>query len=161
MPIVVCSKCGAKNRVDEQTAEKLRPKCGRCGTLLDNRASSAAETSSSSPTDTSTPLTVTDATFQRDVLGAGNLPVLLDCWAPWCGPCRLIAPVLEQLAAESRGKYLIAKLNVDDNPRVAAQFQIQSIPTMLIFKNGALVDRLIGAQPKQTIAARLAAAVSS
>jgi thioredoxin-like negative regulator of GroEL len=65
--------------------------------------------------------------------------------------------VLEQLAAESNGKYLIAKLNVDDNQRVAAQFQIQSIPTMLIFKNGVLVDRLIGAQPKQTIASRLSA----
>ena len=70
----------------------------------------------------------------------------------------MIAPVLEELAAQSKGRYVIGKLNVDDNPRVAAQFQIQSIPTMLIFRNGALVDRLIGAQPKQTIAARLAAA---
>jgi thioredoxin 1 len=70
----------------------------------------------------------------------------------------MIAPVLEELAAQSKGRYVIGKLNVDDNPRGAGQFQIQSIPTMLIFKNGVLVDRLIGAQPKQTIAARLAAA---
>jgi len=158
MPVVVCSKCGAKNRVDEQAAEKLQPKCGRCGTPLE--AGNAA-TGQSGTIDTSTPLVITDATFQRDVLGARNQPVLLDCWAPWCGPCRMIAPVLEQLAAESKGKYVIAKLNVDDNPRVAEQFRIQSIPTMLIFKNGALVDRLIGAQPKQTIAARLAAAASA
>ena len=70
----------------------------------------------------------------------------------------MIAGFLDQLAAESKGRYLIAKLNVDDNPRVARQFQVQSIPTLLIFKNGALVDRMVGAQPKQTIAARLASA---
>jgi thioredoxin 2 len=151
MPIVVCSKCGAKNRVDERATQTLQPKCGRCGTPLD------AETAEPSSPDTSKPLIVTDATFQRDVLGMRDQPVLLDCWAPWCGPCRMIAPVLEQLAAESNGKYLIAKLNVDENPQVAGQFQIQSIPTMLIFKNGALIDRLIGALPKQTIASRLAA----
>ncbi|MBA2340281.1 MAG: thioredoxin, partial [Pyrinomonadaceae bacterium] len=103
------------------------------------------------------PLTVTDASFAGDVLNAGARPVLLDCWAEWCGPCRMIAPVLDQLAAESGGRYTIAKLNVDENPRTAAQFGIQSIPTMLIFKNGQLVDRIIGAQPKQAIAARLAA----
>ena len=150
MPIVACSKCGTNNRVETQKAETLQPKCGRCG--------SALELKDGNTVDTSKPLYVTDATFERDVLGAGKRPVLLDCWAPWCGPCRAIAPVLDQLAAESAGTYLIAKLNVDDNTRVASQFQIQSIPTMLIFRNGALVDRIVGALPKQALAARLAKA---
>ena len=150
MPIVVCSKCGTKNRIETQKAEKFQPKCGRCGNEL--------EVQIGPEVDTGKPLFVTDATFERDVLGAGERPVLLDCWAPWCGPCRAIAPVLDQLAAESAGRYLIAKLNVDDNRRVASEFQIQSIPTILIFKNGALIDRIVGAQPKQAIAARLAKA---
>ena len=150
MPIVVCEDCGARNRVEAQIAEKLQPKCGRCGKELDLKSTNHA--------DTGKPVVVSDATFDRDVLGVKDRPVLLDCWAPWCGPCRMIAPVLDQLAAESKGRYLIAKLNVDDNRRVANEFQIQSIPTMLIFKNGALVDRIVGAQPKQSIAARLAKA---
>lgn len=81
--------------------------------------------------------------------------MLVDCWAPWCGPCRAIAPVMDQLAAESQGQYRITKLNVDENPQIASHFQIASIPTMLIFKDGKLIDRLIGAQPKQAIAERL------
>ena len=157
MSITVCPKCGAKNRVDEQATKRLQAKCGRCGTLLDAGPSGAAATEKPASSYDSKPLIVTDATFQRDVLGIRDQPVVLDCWAPWCGPCRVIAPVLEQLAAESNGKYLIAKLNVDENQRVAGQFQIQSIPTMLIFKNGSLVDRLIGAMPKPAIVARLAA----
>jgi thioredoxin len=98
---------------------------------------------------------VTDETFTQEVLGVRGVPVLLDCWAPWCGPCRMIAPVLDELAAESNGRYRITKLNVDENPRTSAQFDIRSIPTMLIFKDGALVDRIVGAQPKAAIAARL------
>jgi len=79
----------------------------------------------------------------------------VDAWAEWCGPCRTLAPILDQLAAESDGRYKIAKLNVDENPRTAAQFNIRSIPTLLIFKNGLLADQIIGVQPKQAIAARL------
>jgi thioredoxin len=105
--------------------------------------------------DTSRPITVTDARFEREVLQAGQRPVLVDCWAPWCGPCRMIAPVLDQLAAESGGRYRIAKLNVDENPQTAARFRIQSIPTLLIFKNGQLVDRMVGVQSKQAIASKL------
>jgi thioredoxin len=150
MPVVACSKCGTKNRVDLSNAAERIARCGKCGTPLDvsKTVETAAETK---------PLIVTDATFQREVLGNNDRPVLVDCWAPWCGPCRMVGPIMEQLAAESNGRYRVAKLNVDENPRTAAQFQIQSIPTMLIFKNGKLVDRLVGAQPKPAIAARLLA----
>jgi thioredoxin len=146
MAVVTCLSCGAKNRVDEGAAARLQPVCGRCGQALNLKVSTA---------DTSKPRTVTDATFSQEVLEARGPVVLLDCWAEWCGPCRMIAPVLDELAAESNGRYIIAKLNVDENPLTAAQFNVRSIPTMLIFKNGALVDRIVGAQPKQAIAARL------
>ena len=146
MAVVVCTNCGTKNRVDEGAAESLQPVCGKCGTALSVRAGAR---------DTGKPLTVTDATFMQEVLEVRGMPVLLDCWAQWCGPCHMLAPVLDELAAESNGRYRIAKLNVDDNPRTSAQFNIRSIPTMLIFKDGTLVDRIVGAQPKQAIAARL------
>ena len=98
------------------------------------------------------PVIITDQTFEGEVIQATGQPVLVDCWAPWCGPCRMIGPILDQLAAESEGRYRIAKLNVDENPQTSARFQIASIPTMLIFKDGKLIDRLVGAQPKQAIA---------
>lgn len=151
MPVISCSKCGTKNRVELARAAAGQAKCGKCGTPLD--LSGITE-----EVDDSKPLIVTDASFERDVLHAPGKPVLVDCWAPWCGPCRMVGPIMEQLAAESNGRYRIAKLNVDENPRIASQFQIQSIPTMLIFKDGKLVDRLVGAQPKPTIAERLARA---
>jgi thioredoxin len=138
--------------VDPRNAADQIAKCGKCGTPLDlSKADVEGQTK---------PLIVTDATFQDQVLGSSGPPVLLDAWAPWCGPCRVVGPIMEQLAAESRGRYRVAKLNVDENPRTAAQFQIQSIPTMLIFKDGKLVDRIVGAQPKPAIAARLLAHTS-
>lgn len=95
--------------------------------------------------------------FAADVIGASaQAPVLVDAWAEWCGPCRMIAPALDQLAAEANGRYKIAKLNVDENPVISQQFGIRSIPTMLIFKGGKLVDQIVGAVPKQAIAAKLA-----
>ena len=147
MPVVDCKKCGTKNRVEPRQAEGKVARCGKCGEALESPSDAALDE----------PLVVMDGTFQRDVLSAPGL-VLLDCWAPWCGPCRMVGPIMDQLARESGGRYRIAKLNVDDNPRTSAQFQIQSIPTMLIFKDGQLIDRLIGAQPKQAIADRLARA---
>ena len=153
MTVVVCSHCGIKNRVDPRNAAQQIAKCGKCGTPLDVSKSTEAA-------DEAKPVIVTDTTFQREVLETIGRPVLLDCWAPWCGPCRMVGPIMEQLASESKGRYRVAKLNIDENPRIAAQFQIQSIPTMLIFKDGKLVDRLIGAQPKPAIAARLLAHVT-
>jgi thioredoxin len=148
MAIQVCPKCGTKNRVDERASLDKQPVCGKCGAKLPDAAGTAD----------GKPQVVTDETFARDVIGApSSLPVLVDAWAAWCGPCRMVAPVLDQLAAESGGRYKIAKLNVDENPRTAAQFNIRSIPTLLIFKNGKLVDQIVGVQPKQTIAARLQA----
>jgi len=145
MQVVVCSKCGAKNRVEESRLATSEAKCGRCGEKL---------TVTQGERD-SKPIVITDQIFEREVLQVRGRPVLVDCWAPWCGPCRTIAPVLDQLAAESRGSYRIAKLNVDDNPYTASRFNIASIPTLLIFKDGKLIDRIIGVQPKQTIAERL------
>ncbi len=149
MPVVACSSCGTKNRVEPRNAVDQIAKCGKCGTPLDVSKVEAV--------DETKPLIVTDATFQDQVIESSGPPVLLDAWAPWCGPCRMVGPIMEQLAAESNGRYRVAKLNVDENPRTAAQFQIQSIPTMLIFKDGKLVDRIVGAQPKPAIAARLLA----
>ncbi|HZI49364.1 MAG TPA: thioredoxin, partial [Pyrinomonadaceae bacterium] len=120
--------------------------CGKCGSQLPSIGAGDK------------PRPVTDASFAHDVIEASSSrPVLVDAWAEWCGPCRMIAPVLDQLAAEAGGRYNIVKLNVDENPRTAGQFGIRSIPTLLIFKNGRLVDQLIGAQSKPAIASRLQA----
>lgn len=148
MPVVSCRKCGTKNRVEPDRAAEGQAKCGKCGAPLDvSKVADGAEDMK--------PVIVSDASFEREVLGIPGKPVLVDCWAPWCGPCRMIGPIMEQLAAESNGRYRIAKLNVDENQRIASQFQIQSIPTMLIFRDGKLIDRLVGAQPKSAIVARL------
>ena len=92
-------------------------------------------------------LVFTDAAFDTEVLGSSE-PVLVDFWAEWCGPCRMVAPVLDQIADEMDGKVRIAKLNVDENQRIAYQFQVSSIPTFILFKNGQVADRTMGAMPK-------------
>jgi thioredoxin 1 len=99
------------------------------------------------------PVEVTDATFYNFIK---QYPVVVvDCWAPWCGPCRMISPVIEELASDYAGKVVFGKLNVDENPAVAAEYGIMSIPTLLFARNGEVVDRLIGAVPRQIIEAKL------
>ncbi|WMW26013.1 thioredoxin [Methanolobus sediminis] len=101
----------------------------------------------------SNPVTINDASFNELV---SKYPlVLVDCWAPWCGPCRMLSPVLDELAVEMQGKVVFGKLNVDEEKMTAIKFGITSIPAMLIFKNGEFVDKLIGAVPKQTIIQKL------
>lgn len=137
--IIKCSSCGAKNRVP--VSSKGRPRCAKCSADLgwiveaDDRSIDAA-------------------------LDAKSL-VLVDLWAPWCGPCRMVAPILERMAASYAGTLKVVKVNVDDAPATAARFQAQSIPTLVLWSNGKVVDRVVGAQPapvlKQHVDAALAA----
>lgn len=140
-----CGQCGANNRVPEtKLAQGLQPVCGQCKTPL--KAATG-------------PLTVTDATFAADV-ERSPLPVLVDAWAPWCGPCRTIAPAIEELATELAGKVRVAKLNVDENPNTAGRFDIRSIPTMLVMIGGREVERIVGAQPKAAIKDKVERAIA-
>ena len=94
---------------------------------------------------------VTDASFKDDVLES-DVPVLVDFWAPWCGPCRMVAPVVDEIAEQYDGQIKVVKLNTDENPQVASKYGIRSIPTLMIFKGGQRVDMVVGAVPKTTLA---------
>src|SRR5258708_5030206 len=101
----------------------------------------------------------TDKNFKTEVL-LSEEPVLVDFWAPWCGPCRMIAPMIEELAGEYHGSIKIGKINIDDSPHAAGEFGVSSIPTLMIFKAGEVVDRFVGVQPKNRLQAALDAAKS-
>jgi thioredoxin len=146
MAIVTCPNCGTKNRFDERRAQVEQPVCGRCHAKLNPGVPHANE-----------PIALSDSVFRQFVASAGDKPVLVDCWAAWCGPCRMLAPTIDQLAREAEGRWYVTKLDTDANPQTSMQFRISSIPTMLIFRNGNLVDQLVGLHPKQAIEARLAA----
>ncbi|WP_243061761.1 thioredoxin [Humibacter sp. RRB41] len=107
----------------------------------------------------STAKSVTDATFDQEVLGSEKT-ILVDFWAEWCGPCRAVSPILDQIAAEHSDKIEIVKLNVDDNPQTAAKYQITSIPAMKVYQGGEVVKTVIGAKPKPALEADLAAYIS-
>jgi thioredoxin 1 len=121
--------------------------------LVDGQARPVVR-AASPPPGNAKPLTLTDATFQQVI--NSSQPVLVDFWAPWCGPCRMVAPHVEQLAKEFQGRAVVGKLNVDENPQTAQRYNIMSIPALLIFKNGAVVDQMVGAQPFQVLQQRLA-----
>ncbi len=102
---------------------------------------------------------LTDATFEQEVLNSSE-PVLVDFWAPWCGPCRMIGPVVEELAQENAGTLKVGKINIDDSPNTAAGYGVSSIPTIMIFKGGEVVDRFVGVQPKNRLQEAIKQAVS-
>jgi thioredoxin 2 len=134
MDVVVCPACKAKNRLKTPPPGQL-PVCGRCGAALPWL------------------VTASDESFAREL--EAPVPVLVDFWAPWCGPCRMIAPVLEELSRELAGRLKVVKLNVDANPRSSGRFQVQGIPLLILFKDGRELERLVGAMPKGALLARV------
>ena len=131
--VTVCPSCGTKNRVP--ATAKGRPQCSSCHAPLPWLVD-AGDTDFASATDT-------------DQL------VLVDLWAPWCGPCRMVAPILERLASQYAGRVKVVKVNVDNNPRTSARFDAKSIPTLVILRGGATVTRLVGAQPEPVLRKRI------
>ena len=133
--ILRCNHCGTRNRVPRDRLAE-RPICGKCQKPLPSAATG--------------PVTVTDATFNAEIAAFPG-PVMLDCWAPWCGPCKIMGPILNQLAAKYAGIVKIAKLNVDQNQQISSRFNVLSVPTMLLFNSGRLVNTLPGAQSQAEI----------
>jgi len=133
-----CSQCGSTNRILANRVGQ-DPQCGRCHDKIFPRRA----------------LPITDASWKREV-EENPIPVLVDFWAPWCGPCRMVGPILEQIARERGGRLKIVKLNVDENPQMAARFNVQSIPTLVLLRGGQVIEQLRGALPKPALEARLA-----
>ena len=153
--IIACPNCGSKNRVNDRVAADKQPVCGKCGAKLSSSGSSATVTSDAFDSTPSRPVEVTDANFAQVLADAGDKPLLIDCWAEWCPPCRMLGPTIDKLASESAGRWVIGKLDTMANPVTTARFDTSRIPVMYIFKNGKKVDQLLGAQPKPAIEATL------
>jgi thioredoxin 2 len=131
--ILTCPNCGARNRI--RPSARGAPHCGTCGKPLPWLVDAQ------------------DSTF--DVEARAAVPVVVDLWAPWCGPCRFVSPILEELAREQAGRLKVIKVNVDDNPALAMRFGAQSIPTLVVLRDGQVVDRVVGAMPKDALEGRL------
>ena len=132
------------NEIDElkiKKLEQLKKKYMNGGNIMDNKMPNK-------------PINIKDADFDENVKKYKT--IVVDCWAPWCGPCRMVGPVIDDLAKEMQGKIVFGKLNVDENQMTATKFGIMSIPSLLVFKNGELVDKIIGAMPKEMLKAKLA-----
>lgn len=104
---------------------------------------------------------IIDSNFNQEVIGEKNMPVLVDFWAPWCGPCRLLLPIIEELEKEYQGKIKVVKVNVDENPSTPSKYSIMSIPTLVFFKNGEPVKNMVGAQGKDTLKKEISRMISS
>ena len=135
---------------EEEDKELERIKMKKLREMLRRRLSGGSEKQISFP---DRPVNLSDMTFKEFIQ---KYPlVVIDCWAPWCGPCRILSPIIEEIARDYVGKIAFGKLNVDENPRVAMEYGIMSIPTLLIFKNGRLVDRIVGAMPRRMLEPRI------
>ena len=141
--IIRCTECGKKNRVPKIRLMD-KPVCGHCKAMLDTINIYGK------------PVVISDKDFHEEVLSHKGA-VMVDCWAPWCGPCKGIASVLDELSHEFSGIIKITKLNVDENPLTASQYRVMSIPTLLFFKDGKLENTLVGALPKTEIAKQIKA----
>jgi len=127
----------------DEELERIREK------KLKQLMESAAETEKKKESTPNKPIDVTDEIFKETI--QNHSLVVVDCWAPWCAPCHIVAPIIEELARDYAGKILFGKLNVDENRAVATQYQIMGIPTLLVFKDGKLADRIVGAMPRQVL----------
>ena len=131
--ILVCASCGRRNRI--RPSAKGAPHCGSCGQPLPWVVNAS------------------DATFETEA--RSSVAVLVDLWAPWCGPCRFVSPILEELARDFAGRLKVVKVNVDENPGLSRRFEAMSIPTLVILRGGRVVDRVVGALPKRDLTVRL------